>query len=180
MFKKVLLGSLVLVVMLVSSSVSAGNYWGIGVGNASFSLKNFGVGNVEDGSALKIFAGNRSGDFGMEMEFSTSEHDWEGWGGTASHSVNNLAFSGVAYLPLSAALDLYGKLGLNLWGVSYTLGGLSSETENGVGLALGGGVDFAATQQFHLRLEYQMFTGMDDGVDKGNITQMMASGAYFF
>ena len=180
MFKKLLLGSWILSAVLIAGSANAGNYWGVGFGNASFSLKNFGVLPVEDGSVFKLLWGTRNGDFGMEADFSTSEHDWEGTGGLVSHTVTNLVFSGIGYLPITKGFDLYGKAGLNLYGVSYEGLGLDSEAENGVGLALGAGLDFAASEQFHIRLEYQMLNGIDDGFDDGDINQMTVSGTYFY
>jgi opacity protein-like surface antigen len=180
MLKKLLLGSWVLAAMLVSGGASADSYWGLGVGNASFSLKNLGVVGVEDGTAVKIFGGTRNGDFGFEGSLSGSEHDWDGSGGLASHHVTNLVLSGVAYHALSDGFDVYGKLGLNLWGTHYEILGVDSDTENGIGLALGAGLDIAATEHFHIRLEFEMMPGIDDGTDEGDITQMTINGAFFF
>lgn len=180
MFKKLLLGSWVLVAMLVTSSAAAGSYWGAGVGNASYDLKVLGVVSLEDGTPIRFFGGNRTGDFGMEIEYSFSEHDWSGAGGLATHNVGSLIFSGVAYHTLSEGFDLYGKAGLNLWNTTVDLVGTNYDGDNGVGLALGFGLDITATEQFHIRLEYQMLNGIGDSIDEGDVTQMTVNGAYFF
>ena len=180
MFKKLLLGSWILSAALIAGSANAGNYWGFGLGNASFDLKVLDTIPLDDGTAIRVLWGTRTGDFGMEAEFSTSEHDWEGGGGIASHTVGNIVLSGIGYLPISEGFDLYGKAGLNLWNTTVDVLGTSYEGENGIGLALGGGLDIAASEQFHIRLEYQMLPGIEDGIDEGDVTQMTISGTYFY
>lgn len=181
MFKKLFLGSWLLVAALVSGSASADSYFGFGLGNASWDLKPFfGTNELEDGTAVRLFGGTRTGNFGMEIEFSFSEHDWKGSGGLATHNAGGLIFSGVGYLGLAPGFDLYGKAGLNLWNTTVDFLGLNYDGEDGINLALGVGLDIAATEQFHIRMEYQMLGTLDDGVDEGDLSQLTINGAYFF
>ena len=180
MLKQLLLGSWLLSAALITGSANAGNYWGLGLGNAAYDLKVLGVVPLKDGTAVKFLWGNRNENIGMEAEFSFSSHDWEGAGGLATHNVGNLVFSGIGYFPVGSGFDVYGKAGLNLWSTTVDLVGTNYDGDSGVGLALGAGLDFATTDRFHLRLEYQMFNGIGDTIDEGDITQVTLSGTYYY
>ncbi|MBL1275043.1 MAG: porin family protein [Ectothiorhodospiraceae bacterium] len=165
----------------MSDHVMAGNYWGAGLGNASFDLQPLGGAfDLEDGTAIKVFAGNRKGDFGVDFEVSLSEHDWKGSNGFATHNAASLIISGVAYHPLTDIVDLYGKVGLNAWTTTVDFIGTSYEGDNGIGLALGAGIEIAVSDKFHFRAEYQMLNGLEDGIDSGDISQVTFSGVYYY
>lgn len=181
--KNSLLKLLVAVGLLLSTSsiAFASSYFGGGIGNASWDLKPlFGSFELEDGTAIRLFYGTRTGNFGGEMELAFSEHDWKGSGGQATHNATHFIFSGVGYFPLANYVDLYGKVGLNLWGTSVDLLGANYEGEDGIDIALGFGLNFKATDQFIIRAEYQILPGLDDGIDEGDVTQFTVNGALVF
>jgi len=166
--------------LLFSGGASAATYFGGGLGRASWDLKPFGNVNLEDDIAIRLFGGVRVDYIGGEIELAFSSHDWEGSGGQITHNAVHIIFSGVGYLPIVYNLDLYGKLGINMWGTSVDIQNDIYEGDNGIDLALGLGLNFHVAENFLIRLEYQSLPGLSDGFDKGDITQYTANFAFSY
>lgn len=145
-------------------------YFGFGLGNASWDLEPLGS-ELDDGVALRAFMGQRTGNIGFEAEMALSSHDWTDSGGLATHNAFHLIISGIGFAEVTSNIDLYGKVGLNLWSTSVDFLGINYEGEDGVGIALAGGVELAVSEKIHWRAEYQILPGLDDGIDKGDIGQ---------
>lgn len=173
-FKKLLalivvLASLQSVTTVASESTK---YFGFGLGSASWDLKPLnGSFELEDGTAFRAFMGQRSGNVGFEGEVAISSHDWKNSGGQATHNAFHLIISGIGFQEISSSIDLYGKVGLNLWSTDVDFLGANFEGEGGVDIALAAGIDFAVSKKVHLRAEYQILQGLEDGVDEGDINQ---------
>lgn len=167
------LSILVLFFTLFSSTAfaSPGSYLGVGIGNASWDLTPtpFGTYDLEDSAAFKIYFGSKTGNLGGEMEFSFSSHDWDGF--NATHNAGSFIFSGLAYLPVSDTVELFGKVGFNMWSTTVDLDGVVYEGESGIDLAFGAGLNIMLTETGGVRFEYQSLPGFDDGIDSGDITQ---------
>ena len=184
---KMVRGVIVLAAILLSSNNAlAAGYLGLGFGTASWDIKPLlGLEEVDDGSPFKIFGGVRNGNFGWEIEFSMSEHDWYDSngivtfpGGKITHMADHLVFSGIGFLPLNRTFDLYGKVGLNIWSTTVDIQGFELEGDDGIDLAVGAGLNINVAQHFLIRLEGQYLPGIGDGLDEGDITQFTVNGAY--
>lgn len=168
-------------VLCLSGNAYAEGYWGLGFGNASYDIKPlFGTFEVEDAVALKGFVGIRNGNFGFEGEGTVSMHDWEGAIGDASHTVVNLVFSLVGYLPVSDNFSLYGKAGANFWGTSVSYSGAVYEGDNSIDPAFGLGMDWAVSESTHLRAQYSAYSGIGDGVDEGDMEVVTLDFAFYY
>ena len=100
---------------LISIQANADNYWGIGLGNSSFDIKPlYGIFEVDDGTVFKFVLGGRSDNTGYEMGLSFASYDWTGTS-LATHNVFNLTLAGIGFLPVTDSLDVFGKIGVNLW-----------------------------------------------------------------
>ena len=180
-FKKLLMLAVVMASLLSVTHAHANEtkkYFGFGIGNASWDLEPLGN-SLENGTAIRGFIGLRTGNKGFEAELDASFHDWEGWS-QSTHYATHLILSGVGYIPVSPAVDLYGKIGLNQWTTTVDLWGTSDEGESGFNLALAGGVNFGLSEKVHLRTEYQFLPGLDDGLDKGDISQFTVNAVINF
>jgi hypothetical protein len=181
MTSKIVRGAIFFTAILLSSnSALAAGYIGLGFGKASWDIKPLEIFEVDDGTPIRIFGGSRTGKLAFEMEFSLSEHDWTGSGGIITHNADHLIFSGLGFLPLSDAFELYGKIGLNLWSTTVDVDGTEFEGDDGIDLAFGAGFNINAGQHFIIRLEGQYLPGIGDGLDEGDITQFTVNGAYVF
>ena len=160
-----------------SFTVQAGSYWGVGLGRGSWDLEvtpltpDF---SLEHSAAFRLFLGFRENNLGGEMEISYSEHDWKGLP-NASHTAVNLVFSGLAYLPLSVNFELYGKLGLNFWTTSVDFFGINYDGGDGIDFMAGVGARYIISGNIGVRLEFQSLPGLDDGIDKGDMTLTTAN-----
>ena len=166
-------GILIITLLLItcSNASAAGvGYFGGGLGRATWDLEPFGN-ELEDGLAMKIFGGTRDGYFGGEIELTFSSHDWDTNSVNATHTAAHIIFSGLGYLPLFSGLDLYGKIGLNMWGTSVEDSGDIYKGDNGIDIALGVGLNFNVNDKVMIRIEHQSLPGMSDGIDDGDVKQ---------
>lgn len=168
-------------VIFVNSNVLAdGVYFGGGFGTASWDLKPLGVFDLEDNTALNLFWGARTQNFGGELSFAFSDHDWKGTGGQATHNASNLVVAGLGYLPLASTLDLYGKVGLNFWHTTVDFIGTNYDGDDGIDMTVGFGLNITVSPTFLLRLQYDYLPGLGDGLDDGDITMMTVNFAYVY
>ncbi len=157
---------------LFSVEANAQSYFGFGAGDSSWDITDNGLFELEDSTAFNFFSGAKNDRSGYEFKFSFAEYDWEG-GTDASHSATNLVFSGLYFVPMSERLEFFGKLGLNLWSTDVEFLGVDFEGDDGIGIAYGLGLDFTVTESVFLRAEYEVFPGLEDGVDDGDVDQVM-------
>ena len=174
---KICIGALFIV---FSFNVNAGSYFGAGLGNSSWDITDQGLFNLEDSTAIRLFGGIKNDNIGFEAEFSFAGYDWEGFGGQNTHNASNLAFFGLYYVPISEGFEFFGKLGLNLWSTDVDFFGANFEGDDGVDIAYGFGVDVSASDTIKFRVEYDAFAGLGDGVDEGDVTQLMFNIVYFY
>lgn len=167
-----------LLLLTVSNMAFATTYLGGGLGRATWDLEPLDITTLEDGIAIRLFGGIKNGNIGGEMELSFSMHDWKGSGGQITHNAVSVVFSGVGYIPMLTTLDLYGKLGLNMWGTSVDIQNDVYEGDNGIDIAMGIGLNFHAGENFLIRIEYQSLPGLGDGIDEGDITQYTVNFAF--
>ena len=80
-------------------------------------------------------------------------------------------------MPINETVSFFGKLGLNLWSADVTF--LGTEYEADSGIALSAGADFKISENFHLSAEYQVLPGLDDGVDKGDVQQLLFNAIFY-
>ena len=174
-YRKLLALTVVLASLLSITTANAREntkYFGFGLGTASWDLTPLnGSFELEDDTVFRAFMGQRTGNTGFEGEIASSSHDWKGSGGQATHNAFHLIVSGIGFQEISSSIELYGKIGLNIWSTDVDLLGTNYEGESGVGIALAGGVDFAVSKKVHLRAEYQILSGLEDGIDEGDISQ---------
>ena len=175
-FKTLIYSSLIMALTLAPADSYAGDsYWGIGFGKSSFNIKPlYGSNEVDDSGAFKVVIGSRFGNLGYEMDFSFASYDWKGLS-SATHNASNVVFAGLGYLPISDSFDIYGKLGLNLWGTTVDYSGTLYDGDNGVGVAYGAGMDIQVTDKMTIRAEYQAMNGIGDGIDEGDISNVTVS-----
>ena len=178
--KKLLATICIILLSATSHSAMAKNYWGFGAGPSSFSLKPlFESDETDDGTAIRFLFGKRSNNTSFEMDLSIIDYDWVYNSGN-SHSVVNLVLSGVGYLPVSENFSLFGKIGANIWSTTVDFIGETFDGDDGVGIAVSGGLDFSASESFHITLEYQLLPGLSDGLDDGDISQLLINGIYYY
>ena len=155
--------------LLLSHSVIAAGYWGIGVGEASIDLKPFfGTQELEDSPMLKVFLGSRVDDHAFEVDISAGNFDWVN-SNVNSHNIVNVSGNVLGFIPMNDTFELFGKIGINLSSTTVEFLGSLYEGDSGIGLSYGGGLLVNVTESFSLRAEYQGLTGIDDGVDSGSI-----------
>lgn len=156
-------------VLFMSASARAEGYWGFGIGEASLDLKpGFGAQAIEDSPMLKLIFGSRTIDQSIELDISLGVFDWTGTR-DGSHTVANISVSGLAFMPIGEASWLFGKIGANLSTAAAKFQGTVFQSDVGLGITYGGGLIFDITETFALRAEYQVTTGISDGVDNGNL-----------
>lgn len=169
---------LLLASSLITTPVIAGNYWGLGLGNSSFDIRPlFGSFEVDDGTAFKFIMGSRSNNTGLELDFSFASYDWTGVS-NATHNVFNMTIAGIGYVPVTNGVDLFGKVGMNLWSTTVDFIGSTYDGDDSIGLSIGGGIDFEVSSRTHIRAEYQMLNGIGDGVDEGDISQFTINAVF--
>jgi OmpA-OmpF porin, OOP family len=164
--------ALVLVGSLLATEAPAQGYFGA----------SFGRGNLSDGviaplitsgtadrdtTAFKLFGGAQfHRNFGLEIAYlDLGDASYSGaffgspvTGGKVELTGFNL--SGVASFPASAAVSIFGKLGLFLWDLkaSDTTGGLPFATSaDGSDLSFGFGLDYSFRRNWALRVEWESF-----------------------
>lgn len=164
------------------ATASAQTYLGLGVGNASYSLKSIvGYEEVDDGVVGKVVFGQRTANgLGFELDISGSSHDWNGLLGAATHDVTNFVIAGTANMSVAKDSELFGKLGINMWSTTVDVSGSTYEGDDGFGLAAGGGLEFRATKQIGIRGELLYLPGVSDGVDDGDVTELTLQGLWYF
>lgn len=162
---------------LAFSTASAENsrYVGGGLGKATWDLEvtpwSIDPYELEDGPAFRGFVGMRQDYLGAEAEVSVSIHDWDTTDYNASHSAVHLIVSGVGYIPLTSAFDVYAKIGFNMWSTNVEINGRTFDGDDGIDIATGFGVNIHITEEFMIRFEHQSLPGMSDGIDDGDIEQ---------
>ena len=159
-------------IAVVSLEANATGYFGIGIGDSSWDITDFGLFELEEATAFNFFGGAKSGHTGFEVKFSIAGYDWVDTG-DATHNASNLAVFGVYFIPVSERVDVFGKLGLNLWSTDVDFLGLNYDGDDGIDIAYGIGFDINVTRRIFLRLEYEVFPGLEDGVDEGDVDQVM-------
>jgi len=88
--KKLLATLCIILLSATSHSAMAKNYWGLGVGSSSFSLKPlFENDRTDDGTAIRFLFGKRNNNTSFELDFSFADYDWTYNSGN-SHSVLNI------------------------------------------------------------------------------------------
>jgi len=158
-----------LAILLLSTAAIAESYIGLGVGSASNDLKPlFGTQTLEDSPMAKVIIGVRTDNHAIELDISLGNFEWVG-SNANSHTVVNVSFNLVGFMPVGDVLEVFGKLGGNMSSTAVEFGGTVYEGESGFGLSYGGGLIFNVSEDFSFRAEYQGLTGIDDGVDTGNI-----------
>lgn len=179
---KKLLATLCIILLSATShsAMAKKSYWGAGVGPSSFSLKPFfETDETEDGTAIRLLFGKRNNNTSFELDFSFADYDWTYNPGN-SHSVLNIVLSGVGYLPVSENFSLFGKVGVNIWSTTVDFLGETLDGDDGIGIAASGGIDFAASESFHITAEFQILPGLSDGIDDGDISQFLVNGVYYY
>jgi opacity protein-like surface antigen len=177
--KKIINRSLLLLTTsLISTQVTADNYWGLGLGNSSFDIRPFfNSFEVDDGAVIKFIMGSRSNNSGLELDFSFASYDWTGVS-NATHNVFNMTIAGIGYVPVADSVDLFGKVGMNIWSTTVDFIGSTYDGDDSIGLSIGGGIDFELSSRTHIRAEYQMLNGIGDGVDEGDISQFTVNAIF--
>lgn len=177
--EKLLIRGIVIIGFMFTAcgTASASTYIGGGLGTATWDLKVTPLPSapapyeLEDGVAIRMFAGMRQDYIGGEVELSFSSHDWDTTVENGTHNVAHIVFSGVGYLPILSVFELYGKIGFNMWGTTVDWRGGIYDGENGIDLAYGFGLNINITESIMIRLEHQSLPGMSDGIDSGDIEQ---------
>jgi len=170
------------VILLLSFSHSsfANSYWGLGAGPSSFDIKPaFGSDEVEDTTAIRFLFGSRNNNTGIELDVSLADYNWV-FNSSGSHTVLNIIFSGVGYLPISDSFSLFGKIGANFWSTTVDFAGSIYEGDDSIGIAASAGMDYSINESLHITAEYQILPGLSDGVDDGDISQAMINVLYYF
>lgn len=156
-------------ILFFSTSVLAGGYWGLGAGSASLDLKPlFGTEELEDSTMLKFILGSRTKNFALELDISAGVFDWVS-SSANSHAVAVVSGNVLGFIPISETFELFGKAGLNTSSTSVDYYGSVYEGDSGFGISYGAGLLVNVTEKFALRAEYQGITGIDDGVDSGDL-----------
>lgn len=169
MYYKILkLSAGILLSVCALNANAGGGYWGGALGSSSYDVVD---GELDDGTALRIFAGTKTDGLGFEVEFSFADYAIPTTG--IDVTATNLIFSGIGYVPVANGADLYGKLGVNKWSTELTDGTQTADLEDGIGLAMGVGVNIVASERLNFRIEYQILSRIEieDGFD-GDITQL--------
>ena len=163
-----------------SSHSYAESYWSIGAGNASIDLKPlFGTEELEDSTMIKVIIGHRTDNNGLELDISVGNFDWVN-SSINSHTVAVVSGNLVRYLPLNDSIELFAKIGVNTSSTTVDYQGLLYEGDSGFGFAYGAGIDFRLTESFAFRAEYQGITGIDDGIDSGDLDWLSIQAVFGF
>ena len=81
---------------------------------------------------------------------------------------------------MSETVDVYGKVGVNLWHTTVDLLGTKYDGDDGVGIAAGFGLNVSVSPYLVLRLQYDYLPGIGDSIDEGDLTMMTVNLAYFY
>lgn len=168
--KKTLVAFFTLLLSLSGTHAIAQSYWGLGAGSSSFDLMPLGLETLEDGTAIRFVLGDTNS--GFEMDISIADYDWATVPESEHHAFN-LIFSGVKQVPINETFSVFGKIGINLWTADVTLLGTEYEGDSGIGIAASAGLDFAISNEFHISAEYQVLPGLGDGLDEGDVSQLL-------
>lgn len=168
--KKALAAFFTLILSISGTNVMAQSYWGLGAGSSSFDLMPLGIETLEDGTAIRFVMGDTRS--GYEMDISIADYDWATVP-ESEHTTFNLIFSGVKYVPINENFSVFGKIGLNLWSADVTLLGTEYEGDSGINVAASAGLDIAVSKNFHISAEYQVLPGLGDGLDEGDVSQLL-------
>ena len=164
----------------LSTVVYADGYWGFGAGNASINLKPlYGTEKLEDSAMLQLIIGNRTDNFAFEINISAGVFDWE-YSSVNSHAVAVVSANALGFLPVSDRFELFAKLGANYSNTAVDYYGGTYEGDVGFGISYGAGAMLNLTERFSLRAEYQGLTGIDDGVDSGDLDWVSLQAIFSF
>jgi OmpA-OmpF porin, OOP family len=156
----------------------ARGYVGVGVGSTTHDQDGFkddsGVkfgGGVEINDNFFIEAGYTSlGKFEAENELLQSFPGMIGVTvSSASMEITGIEFSGLGVAPINENLSIYGRLGIYVWdadiNVSVAGFGSGSASDDGSDPLIGLGMEYNATDNVGLRLEYTRYDAEDADID---------------
>lgn len=157
---------------LSSLTMAADNYVGGGFGTTDPD-----VGGFDDSDTLRIFGGQRFGNFGYEIGYQSFDK-FELPGSPVAERVEGSSLDGtvVGYLALNKMFDLYGKVGLALWDLENKDNTGASFSDDGVDLTYGVGAQFKPIDNLSLRVEYTIINDAG-GAD---LSTTMFGAAYHF
>ena len=114
--------------------------------------------------------------FGVEGEFSIGiqEDDFDVLGTQVSAGLDNeYGVFAVGWLPVPLVGDFFGRVGYAHMSVEADAGGLGSFSQDGEGLAYGGGFQFSNIPFTKLRLEYTRYEPEDGEVDSLGVSALL-------
>ena len=154
---------------IVNPAMAAG-YFGVGIGSAD-------IGGVDD-SSTKIFGGYHQDNIGFEAAYhDLGKQEESAFGSTASIEITAIELSGVGFMSVSPAFDLFGKIGLLSWEADLFLTGFPAVSVDGSDLIFGFGAQYNPSNNISIRLEFQTSTLEVGGVDFD--TDVISIGAAF-
>lgn len=128
-------------------------YFGVGIAKVEASI--FGI-DAGDANGFKIFGGSRSGAIGWEVTYQDfGDVDGGAFGGIDGTG-DTLNFSMLGYLSAGQSFDLFGKISLLNWDVEIL--GLS---DSGTDIGFGFGGQFNTGNNMSVRVEYEIYEGLD-------------------
>jgi len=131
----------------------------------------------DNSDTYKIYGGYRAGNLGLEGAYINFDgFDVQGTGGAQYVDGDGLEISLIGFLPLGESVELFGKLGMLAWSLDANSYGYNFGSDDGNSFAYGAGLQFKATQQVSLRLEYQGF----QDVSGSDLNALTFGAAYHF
>jgi OOP family OmpA-OmpF porin len=150
---------------------------GIGIGQSSIDISDPYADRIDDtDTSLKIFGGaeinpNFAVEFGY-INFGEVSAHYPLYDETDRFEGSALFAAAVGQVNVTEQLRLFGKMGLNFWKVDVSanatyLGSPVSGSGDGTGMSIlfGVGVSFKASNQLSIRLEWEQYQNVGDGVD---------------
>ena len=161
----------ILLTMGMTGSVAAANgfYAGASIGKSSVDLCGdfFGITCDDEDTGWKIFGGyNLSRNLGFEASWADlGEVSVSGGGVWATAESDAIAFSVKGMLPLNEQFGVFGKIGLAFWDYEEDSNLFGPWSDDGTGLMFGIGAEYAFSNQFGVRGEWERFDIEDEDVD---------------
>lgn len=146
---------------LISSTTFAGGYVGISAG-----MSDIDEGYLDNGTSFSFTGGYELNDnFALEASYIDLGDMDDNIGAGLTLSVDGYVVSAVGKVPLSNAIDLFGKVGMFVWGATADRDGYGAVfNDDGVDATFGLGASIDITSNFGLYAQFQQFDINDSEV----------------
>jgi len=158
-----------------------GWYAGVGVGQTNVdtaaAIAPSAAGSADDSdTAFKVFGGyGFSRNFAVEFGYADlGEFTLSGPGLNMKLESSAIFAELVGRAKVHERVDVFGKLGVAYWDVELQFNAVSGD-DNGLDPVVGLGFDFRATDALGIRVEWEQYQNLGEGVDAGGVLELLGA-----